>query len=264
MAMATSSNVTELVGQSPDESTPLLISNNVTNGSSSNGHDIVTLTSAERRRHGIYEFLEAKTPSGRIYETAMIILILSNVFAFIVGSLFVEEYNDASWAQRGSEDALCDNLCDALWFGNYRDNGLQFLHLGATSVLELITIFVFTAEYVLRLYVCDLEDERFRGVVGRLRYVPTFFSMVDLVSTVPFYVDAFVFTKTDMASSAFLRMFRLFRMMRVEGRYDTAFFMIDDVFRAQKDILGTALFIGATTWISVCKKNASLCHDCIC
>jgi hypothetical protein len=46
-------------------------------------------------------------------------------------------------------------------------------------------------------------------------------------------------------------MFRLFRMMRVEGRYDTALTMFDDVFYNQKDILGTALFIGVTTWLTV-------------
>jgi hypothetical protein len=49
----------------------------------------------------------------------------------------------------------------------------------------------------------------------------------------------------------FLRMFRLFRMMRVEGRYDTALTMFDDVFYNQKDILGTALFVGITTWLTV-------------
>ena len=46
-------------------------------------------------------------------------------------------------------------------------------------------------------------------------------------------------------------MFRLFRMMRVEGRYDTALTMFDDVFYNQKDILGTALFVGITTWLTV-------------
>jgi Ion transport protein len=46
-------------------------------------------------------------------------------------------------------------------------------------------------------------------------------------------------------------MFRLFRMMRVEGRYDTALTMFDDVFYNQKDILGTALFVGVTTWLTV-------------
>ncbi|KAG7358930.1 ion transport protein [Nitzschia inconspicua] len=241
--MTTRSNDTEL--------TPLLSAGDVTKGALNHDNTALSASSSESRRYAIYLFLEAKTPGGRLYETAIIILILVNVLAFIIGSLFVEEYNDASWAQRDSEDALCNNLCDALWFGNYRDNGLQILRLGATSILELVTIFVFTTEYVLRLYLCDLEDPKYRGWIGRLRYLPTFFSIVDLASTVPFYIDAFVFTKTDMASSAFLRMFRLFRMMRVEGRYETAFFMIDDVFRAQKAILGTALFIGGTTWISV-------------
>lgn len=245
-------------GLSADEVTPLLASNsNAIDGSANGDGSAITASasSTERRRNGIYQFLEAKTSAGRLYERAMIVLILANVFAFIIGSLFIEEYNDASWAQRRSEDALCNNLCDALWFGNYRDNRLQFLRLGATSILELVTIIVFTVEYTMRLYVCDLEDAKYQGWVGRLRYLPTFFSMIDLVSTVPFYVDAFILTKTDLASSAFLRMFRLFRMMRVEGRYDTAFFMVDDVFRAQKAILGTALFIGTTTWISVCKKE---------
>ena len=46
-------------------------------------------------------------------------------------------------------------------------------------------------------------------------------------------------------------MFRLFRTMRVEGRYDSALTMFDDVLRAQRGILGVALFVGATTWITV-------------
>jgi hypothetical protein len=40
-------------------------------------------------------------------------------------------------------------------------------------------------------------------------------------------------------------------MMRVEGRYDTALTMFDDVFYEQRGILGTALFVGVTTWITV-------------
>lgn len=177
------------------------------------------------------------------------ILIVMNVLAFILGSLFVEDYVQEPWAQR--EGGICGNLCDALWFGNYRDNGLEWLHLGSTSLLELGTIAVFTIEYSLRLYTCDLEHVRYQGWMGRIRYMPTFFSMVDLISTVPFYIDAFVLRDTDLAGSAFLRMFRLLRMMRVEGRYDTALTMVDDVFAAQKGILGTALFVGVTTWVSV-------------
>ena len=202
------------------------------------------------RRQRLYDFLEAKTSGGQTYEYFIILLIVVNVVCFILASLFVEEYNPEPWAARG-DSGICGNRCDALLFGNYRDNGLEGLHLGATSILELITIAVFSAEYLLRLYTCDLENAKFQGVWGRIRYIPTFFSVVDLVSTVPFYMDAFVLRDTDIAGSAFLRMFRLLRMMRVEGRYDTALTMVDDVYAAQKSILGTALFIGITTWMAV-------------
>jgi len=242
---------------SPSELTPLLVgsSNNVTTttATSSDTNGVV-----DDSRHALFNFLEARTPNGKMYESFIILLIVINVLAFIVGSLFVEEYNDAPWAKRGGsggndEDTAgwCDNLCDAIWFGNYRDNGLEGLNLGATSILELMTIAIFTIEYGLRLYVCDLESSKYQGFMGRLYYLPTFFSVVDLASTLPFYIDAFFLRDTDLAGSAFLRMFRLLRMMRVEGRYDTALTMVDDVWRAQKSILGTALFVGVTTWMSV-------------
>ena len=201
------------------------------------------------RRDALFSFLEGKTKAGAIYEKFMILLIVINVVAFIVGSLFVQEYNDASWAQR--KGGICDNTCDALWFGNYVDNGLQGLKLGSTSILEIFTVAVFTIDYLLHIYTADLEDAKFKGFWGRIRYIPTIFSLIDLVSTVPFYIDAFVLTQTDIGATQFLRMFRLFRMMRVEGRYDTALTMFDDVFYAQRGILGTALFVGVTTWMTV-------------
>jgi hypothetical protein len=235
-----------------DESRPLLERSTDGNGSG-NGNGLTSheeSSTSRDFRHSLYDFLEAKTPSGQVYEYFIMTLIVFNVFAFILASLFVEDYNDADWAKR--DGGICGKFCDALWFGNYRDNGLGRLNVGATSVLELVTIAVFSVEYILRLVVtCPLEDERFSGIRGRLRYIPTFFSLVDLASTVPFYLDAFVLRDTDLAGSAFLRMFRLLRMMRVEGRYKTALTMVDDVYRAQKGILGTALFIGMTTWITV-------------
>eukprot|EP00934_Nitzschia_sp_Nitz4_P001046 Nitzschia sp. Nitz4//scaffold118_size93875//13823//17650//NITZ4_004777-RA/size93875-processed-gene-0.54-mRNA-1//-1//CDS//3329533691//1046//frame0 len=227
-----------------DERTPLLAT------SQPGGNQAAEESSSSvDSRHWLYDFLEAKTPSGQIYEYFIMILIGINVLAFILATLFVEEYNDVDWAKR--DGGICGTACDSLWFGNYADNWLEPLNIGSTSCLEILTIAVFSVEYILRLYTCDLEDPKYQGFWGRLRYIPTFFSLVDLASTLPFYVDSFVLRDTDIAGSAFLRMFRLFRMMRVEGRYDTALTMFDDVYAAQKGILGTALFIGFTTWIAV-------------
>lgn len=224
------------------ESTPLI-------PTSTNDDDEQQQDSSSSRRIKLFHFLEAKTPAGRVYEKFNIILIVINVLAFIVGSLFVQEYNDAAWAQR--KGGICDNLCDALWFGNYEDNGLQGLGLGSTSILEIFTVVVFTVDYLLNFSVADLDNPKYKGFWGRIRYIPSFFSLVDLASTVPFYIDALFVRNGDIGATQFLRMFRLFRMMRVEGRYDTALTMFDDVFRMQKGILGTALFVGVTTWVTV-------------
>ena len=239
-----------------DERTPLLIASGTTGGTTTAPPIEKDPHHREKddddARHRLYHFLEAHTSAGRSYEKFIIVLIVLNVGAFIMGGLFVEQYNPAPWASRNSEDSICRNLCDALWFGNYVDNGLQFLNVGSTSILELVTVGIFSIEYMLRLYTADLEDPvRYAGVLGRLRWIPTFFSCVDLAATVPFYVDAFVLRQTDLAASQFVRMFRLLRMMRVEGRYDTALTMVDDVYRQQKGLLGTAGFVGVTVWLAV-------------
>lgn len=116
-------------------------------------------------RTQVYLFLEAKTPAGLTYEIFTFSLILMNVASFVLGTLFDPEYNTAKYAS-----TACGRLCDALWFGNYEDNLLAFLHLGPTSVLELFTVLVFTVDYVLRIWIADLEDTRFSGALGKDNY----------------------------------------------------------------------------------------------
>ena len=207
VAAAAQQDTTADEGMMPGEDTPLIAESSSTSTPSSS-------TSSTTSKQAVYEFLEAQTSGGRIYEAFMIGLIALNVLAFIVGSLFVKDYNPDFPYE-------CDSLCDALWFGNDSDNALSFLNIGATSVLEIGTVLVFSVEYGLRLWVCDLESPNYQGIVGRLYYIPTFFSLVDLASTLPFYIDSFLLRDQDIAASSFVRMFRLLRMMRVEGRYDT-------------------------------------------
>lgn len=193
-------------------------------------------------RTWLFNFLEAKTGAGSAYETFTILLIFLSVISFVASSLFLKEYHPGPLAE------MCDKFCDALLFGNYTDNALSGLGIGATSFLEIFTVGVFTLDYIFRFYTADLIDAKYKGFKGRVRFVFSFFSLVDLASTVPFYVDAFLLPNTDLAASNFLRMFRLLRMMRVEGRYDLALGLLDDVIYEQRGILATALFVGATVW----------------
>lgn len=248
-----------------DESTPLFRSELVPkSGSNTTFTDASTKAAAgttslpnanpsNDRRVALFLFLEAKTPAGLKYESFTIFLIFLSVVTFILSSLYLPEYNTESPIA-----TQCGSWCDAIWFGNYPDNALAGLGIGATSIVEIFVVAVFSIDYILRYSTADLIDPKFKGVVGRLCFITTFFSLVDLASTVPFYVDSFLLPGTDLAASTFLRMFRLLRMMKVEGRFDLALGMIDDVFRAQKGVLGTALFVGITVWGVVSKNKLIL------
>ena len=223
----------------PSETTPLLATG-----------EAAEAPAAVTRRQALYNFLEAKTPAGASYEVFMITLILMNVASFILASLFDTDYNPQPWAERYG--GICGTLCDTLWFGNYEDNYLKdLIHLESTSVLEVFTIAVFTIEYILRFYTADLENLRYKGIYGRYLWVFTFFSLVDLASTLPFYVDQFLLPNSTLLATSFLRMFRLFRMARGLGRYDSAISLLGAVYKSQKEIIGTALFVGFTTWMTV-------------
>ena len=151
-------------------------------------------------REGLYDFLEGKTPYGRIYEWFTVTLILLSVASFVLATLFVDDYTPYEWGKR--DGGLCDDLCDALFFGNYADNGLQVLGIGNTSVLELVTIAVFSMDFLLRFYTADVEDPvAYRGFLGRLRYLVSFYAIIDLVSTVPFYVDSFILVNSNIVAS---------------------------------------------------------------
>lgn len=228
-----------------NERTPLLSSGGDGNQDNNNHHHHWKVT--------LFHFLEAKSYYGKIYQYWMIILIIINVVAFIISTLFVEEYNpNVSWANR--DTGICQSTCDIWLFGNYRDNGLSsLLYMDAsTSILEVSTVIIFTIDYILRLYTANLINPiKYSGIIGRLYWIPTFFSIVDLISIIPFYVDAYILRHSDITGTSFIRMFRLLRMMKIEGRHDTALTMVDDVYQQQKSILLTALFVGITTWIAV-------------
>ena len=193
-------------------------------------------------RQKVHNFLNPTL--GGLFDYFTVVLILANVVTFCLATTFNEKYNP-------DPPFECNATCDALWFGNRRDNALSFLNMGARSALELVTVVVFTVELAARLWIADLIDYRFSGFFGRLRFLVTIESLIDLAATVPFFLDAFLLPDKDLASSQFLRMFRLFQVLRVEGRYDLALGMFDDVLYGQRDILGTVLFIGTTVWAFV-------------
>ncbi|GGA51714.1 potassium transporter Kef [Pelagibacterium lentulum] len=87
------------------------------------------------------------------------------------------------------------------------------LFLGVEAVLTII----FTAEYGARIWVAG-EQEKYRGLIGRLRYMASPSALIDLMALLPLLLGL-------LGSQAFLlRLFRLFRVLRLAklGRFSRA------------------------------------------
>ncbi len=90
-------------------------------------------------------------------------------------------------------------------------------HTRLFEVIEWSLFVVFAIEYCLRLYVAPLNPQ-FSGRYGRLRYIVSIWSIIDLLALLPFLLTAFGST------SFYLRAARLLRILRVArlGRFTSA------------------------------------------
>jgi voltage-gated potassium channel len=89
-------------------------------------------------------------------------------------------------------------------------------------VVEVLTVSVFTIEYGLRILVAD----------DRLRFVTSFYGVVDLVAILPFYVA----TGVDLRTVRVLRVFRVFRIFKF-ARYTQAIDRFKEAFRELREEL---------------------------
>ncbi len=79
--------------------------------------------------------------------------------------------------------------------------GLSPAQRGWLNLAEVVTVLVFTAEYLARLWVAE----------RRLRFVFSFFGLVDLLAILPFWLA----TGVDLRSLRAFRLLRLFRILKL-------------------------------------------------
>ena len=160
-------------------------------------------------RKRIFDLLEISAPGdrfGRLVDFILIALIIISVAANILASV---------------QDLYTEYRA---WF----------------RTLELVTVAVFTVEYVLRIWSCvESDDPRFhqRPVRGRLRNVFTPMLIIDLLAILPFYLSLWV--SVDLM---FLRVFRLFRIFKLT-RYAPVMGLLLTVLRKEARTFGAAMFI---------------------
>ena len=87
------------------------------------------------------------------------------------------------------------------------------MHKEWFHAFDILSVAIFTVEYLLRLYLAP-EDEEFKARRNaRLAYVVSPFALIDFLAVAPFYLQAFI--PVDLRVLRFLRLLRILKLFRI-------------------------------------------------
>ena len=160
-------------------------------------------------RRRIYYLIEASHPDhpgSRVFDIAMIALIVANVLAVILETV----------------------------------PGLDVAHGQLFLVFDRVSVAVFTVEYLARLWVAVEHPPvaRHGAFLGRLRFAMGPYLLIDLLAIAPFYLSLIV----PAADLRVLRIFRLLRMLKL-ARYSPGLNTLMRVLAEEGRALGAALIV---------------------
>lgn len=169
------------------------------------------LLTLRRRLNELFDDSLPRGPAVRLFNAGLAALIIVNVASVILESV----------------EGLRDGFDRVFWW------------------IEQIATIVFAVEYVLRVWASvELRGGQYRDPIwGRLRYMRSFFALVDLVAVLPALLG--ILGAGDLRS---LRLLRLLRMLKLT-RHSTVFSLLWSVFHEEARAIVAILFIIALTLI---------------
>lgn len=107
------------------------------------------------------------------------------------------------------------------------------------NTIEIVSVVIFSVEYILRIWSADLKYPNLPPVLARLRFMVTFTAIIDLMSLLPSYISVI------SANFMVLRMLRVLRLLRAFklNRYTHALRDIADVFRKKASQLISSMLV---------------------
>lgn len=106
--------------------------------------------------------------------------------------------------------------------------------------IEIISVIIFTIEYILRLWTANFLYPDKGPIMSRIRYIFSFMAIIDLLAILPFYIP-FVFP-VDLRVLRTLRVVRLFRLFKI-NRYTNALSTIGTVFKSKANQLISSMIV---------------------
>lgn len=112
--------------------------------------------------------------------------------------------------------------------------GIAHSHKTFFRSFEVFSVTVFTIEYLLRLWVCNINDKYKIPVIGKIRFALTPMALIDLMAILPFYLPVII-----PADLRFIRILRLSRMLRLfkMGRYSNSLKTLGGILKDKKEEL---------------------------
>ena len=160
-----------------------------------------------------FQFVNGLHSSGKVFETCIYILIFAAVAIGVIQT--VEGYE------------------------NYLEQ------------IEFLIALVFTVEYLLRLIGVGADPEFAPGhnfITSRIRFIFSFYSIIDLLAIVPYYLTLALPGSLIDDYDEYLRMMRIARLVKLD-KYVPSITLIDDVVRLKYTTLRVAFFAAMTLWI---------------
>lgn len=156
----------------------------------------------------IFDVLDKSEQNGfgeKIFDIIMIFLIISNSLAVII------------------EPSVIDQRI------------IEFLR-----IFEIVSVILFTIEYVLRIWTADLLYIEKSPTIAKLIFILTPMALIDLAAILPFYIPFFI--SVDLRVLRMLRIFRLTRIFKA-NRYTKALTVVIKVLKNKAAQLFSSLFV---------------------
>ena len=132
-------------------------------------------------------------------------------------------------------------------------DSLNFLS-GFFNVSEIITILIFSVEYLLRIWTADYLYPQKSSAKARLSFLVSFDGIIDLLTILPF------FFLSGMVIFRMLRVARIFHLFRLNARYDS-FNVITTVLYEKRNQIISSLFIVLILMLASSLCMYSVEHD---
>lgn len=163
---------------------------------------------SQKIKKRIFEILEIASPGdlvSRLFDIFIMILISLNVVAVILETV----------------------------------ESLSFKYSSFFRIFEILSVSIFTIEYLLRLWTCTINNKFNSPIKGRIKFAMTPLAIVDLLAILPFYLPMII--PLDLRFIRVLRLFRLFRLFKME-RYSEALKILGNTLKEKREELLLAFF----------------------